>query len=212
MKKLRLLLFGLLLVIPLLLIAAEPLLTMAGTLLVRDDTLAMADAAVVLCGVDYYARLSEAARLYRKGLAPKVVINGNRKSEIERRLEQQGLQWAAPWYEDYIRALVFMGTPRRDIIIISAEDAYDTVSEALQVGKKLREMKFTSLIITTSKFHSRRAAFIWEQTQGDTYHIQMAPAGETPFATNAWWKDGRQVRWLLYEYGSWLYYYWKKLL
>lgn len=212
MKKLhRILLFSLLLIIPLMMTSGKYLLTKTGTFLVRDDTPVRGDAAVVLWGSDYYSRLVEAARLYREGKTPKVVINGNRKSTVEILLEKQGLQ-RVPWYENYVRTLVFLGTPRHDIITISAEEAYDTVSESELVGQQLREMQLSDLIVTTSKFHSRRAGFIWEQTHGDTFSIRMAPADETPFTPSGWWKDGRQIRWVLSEYGAWLYYCWKRLL
>jgi hypothetical protein len=33
-----------------------------------------------------------------------------------------------------------------------------------------------------------------------------------PYDPGGWWKDGRQIRWLMTEYGAWIYYYWKNIL
>jgi hypothetical protein len=41
--------------------------------------------------------------------------------------------------------------------------------------------------------------------------VYSVPAQKDPFNPNEWWKDGRQIRWVLSEYGAWVYYYWKKI-
>ena len=69
----------------------EKILTGIGSFLVVEDIPAKADAAVVLnTGVDIYPRLIEAANLYKQAKAEKVVINGNRKTDIMRSLESSG--------------------------------------------------------------------------------------------------------------------------
>ena len=35
---------------------------------------------------------------------------------------------------------------------------------------------------------------------------------DDPFNPKAWWKEGRQIRWVLSEYGAWFYYYWQALV
>jgi hypothetical protein len=37
--------------------------------------------------------------------------------------------------------------------------------------------------------------------------VFVAPADNDPFNPEAWWKNGRQIRWVLSEYGAWIYYY-----
>jgi len=41
--------------------------------------------------------------------------------------------------------------------------------------------------------------------------VYISPAQDDPFNPQAWWKNGRQIRWVLSEYGAWVYYYWMKL-
>ncbi len=190
----------------LLFLFSKPLLTGIGKYLVRSDPAARAEAVVVLwTGVDYYPRLIEAARLYREGLAGKVVINGNRKTEVLRNLEKKGFKPAVPWHTDFVRILQLLGVPSGDIIPLSAEDVYDTVSEAQVVGTALIHRGFSKILITTSKFHTRRAGHIWERAFPDRLEISMVAAREDPYQPQGWWKKGRQIKWVLSEYGAWLY-------
>ena len=188
------------------------ILTGLGDFLVVDEDPTPSEVVVVLnTDMEYYPRLIQAATLYSQGLVKKVLINGNRKTDALRELEAMGFQPCCPWYEERVRILELLGVPREDVITVSAEDAYDTVSEARAVGRDLMERGFTSVIITTSKSHTRRARHIWEAGSPKPFKITVVAAQTDPYAPNAWWKSGRQARWVLSEYGSWLYFFWKSL-
>ncbi len=191
-------------------LSSSMIMTRLGDFLVLDEEPVPSDAVVVLCsGVEYYPRLIEAAELFRKGFARKVVINGNRKTDVLRSLEEKGFERCCPWYEESLRILSMFGVPKDQVICISAEDAYDTVSEAEIVGREILQKEFTKIIITTSKFHTRRARFIWNKRFGDTLSICSVSAKTDPYNPKGWWKEGRQIRWVLAEYGAWIYYWWK---
>jgi uncharacterized SAM-binding protein YcdF (DUF218 family) len=155
--------------------------------------------------------LVQAAEIYRQGLANKVVFNGNRKTDMLRQLEADGFRRCCPWYADALRIIVMGGVPQKDIIWISAEDAYDTVSEAEAVGRELIRRHLKKIILTTSKSHTRRARFIWRNMYENQLMVGMVAAKSDPYDPNNWWKDGRQVRWVLAEYGAWIYYWWKHI-
>ena len=183
-----------------------------GDMIVVDDKASPADAVVVLnTGLEYYPRLIQAADLYGRGLASHVVINGNRKTDSLRDLERRGFKRCCPWYSDAVGILTMLGVPEAKIIRISNEDAYDTVSEAEVVGRELINRKWTTITITTSKFHSRRAKFIWQKMYGNHLSIFMVSANTDPYDPNNWWTDGRQIRWVLAEYGAWIFYWWKEI-
>jgi uncharacterized SAM-binding protein YcdF (DUF218 family) len=186
----------------------EKILTGIGSFLVVQDIPAKADAAVVLyTGVDVYPRLIEAASLYKQGKAGKIAINGNRKTDILRGLENSGYEPPCKWYAEQISILAHEGVAKDHVIAISAEDAYDTISEAKIVGKILINNGLANVIITTSKFHSRRARHIWSKLYKGKLSIYVASAGNDSFDPGAWWKNGRQIRWVISEYGAWIYYY-----
>ena len=204
--------FLVVLFIALLAVLHEKILTGIGSFLVVRDIPQKADAAVVLhTGVDIYPRLIEAADLYKQVKVEKVVINGNRKNDTLRGLENSGYEPSCKWYAKELGVLIHLGVAKDHIVAISAEDAYDTISEAKFVGEILINSGMTDIIISTSKFHSRRAHHIWNKMYAGKLQIHVAPAMNDPFNPGAWWKNGRQIRWVLSEYGAWFYYYWMKI-
>ncbi len=212
-RRKNLIVFALLLLGLFFLFSSEPILTRLGSFLILDEKPVDSDAVVVLnSGVEYYPRLIEAADLFQKGFVKRIVINGNRKTDTLRSLEEKGFKECCPWYENSLRILSLYGVPRDRVMWISAEDAYDTVSEAEIVGNELVQKGFKSIIVTTSKYHTKRARFIWVKMFGDRLSICAVSAKSDPFDPNGWWKEGRQVRWVLAEYGAWIYYYWKKFI
>jgi len=188
------------------------LLAKIGRFLVVDEAPVRSDAVVVLnTGLEFYPRLIQAAALYREDMAGKVVVNGNRKSDVLRELEKAGFERCCSWYEDRVRILELLGVSRKDVITVSAEDAYDTISEAKAVGKSLINAGISRVIIATSKSHSRRADYIWERIFSNQLEICMVAAKEDPYSPADWWRDGRQIKWVMSEYGAWGYYFWKSV-
>ncbi len=211
MAKHRRLLLLILLGLILLFITRNAWLGAMGHALVEDDPTASADVAVVLAtGVDYPPRLIQAAQLYRQGRVKRVLINGNRKTDVLRELEQQGFVKAAPWYENSLRILELLGVPRQKVWRVSVEDAFDTVSEAQGIVPFLQQTDVNSVIITTSKFHTRRATFVWQKVLDREDGIYASAASSDPFDPDGWWREGRQIRQLLAEYGALFYYMWKR--
>jgi len=184
-----------------------------GRFLVDDRPPRHADAVVVLAtGLEYYPRLIEAARLVSEGYAPRIVINGDRKTPVLRRLEAKGFEPVAPWYENHLRVLELLGVPRERVVTISAEDAYDTVSESRAVAAELPRLGIHHILLVTSRFHTRRAGTIWRDLHGDRLSVTPVAAREDPFDPEGWWHQGRQIRWVLTEYGGWLFYGWQRLI
>jgi len=189
----------------------RPVLVFLGEWVVHDEMPVKSDAVVVLStGIEIYPRLIQAADLYNKGYVDRVVINGNRKTEMLIWLEEKGFQGCCPWYEASLRILALLGVPRERVIAVSAEDVYDTVSEAEAVGSNIIKTGIQSIIISTSKSHTRRAGYIWHHLFQDRLKIRTAAASSDSYSPNGWWKSGRQIRWVLAEYGAWLYYFWKR--
>lgn len=189
------------------------LLTQAGKfLVVTDDPVEQADAVVVLStGIDYLPRLLQAASLLQQNLARLVVINGNRKTEVHRQLERQGYVAPYTWYDGSVSVLVYLGVGREKIVTVNAEDVYDTVSEAYVVGRALEESGIRNIIITSSKFHTRRAIAIWRHLFPESFKLQVVAAAEDPFEVDGWWRHGRQIRQVMAEYGAWFYFWGKRL-
>jgi len=204
----------LILVIALLVWAAPYGFSALGRFLVVDEQPRAADAIVVLStGIEIYPRWIEAARLYLNGYAKLVVINGNRKTEVLRKLEAQGFKTKVPWDMHARSVLQFLGVPDTAIISISAEDAFDTISEAGFVTADLSRYGVKRVLITTSRYHTRRARQIWRDAgKGVLDDISVVAAQDDPFSPQHWWREPRQIRWVMAEYGGWLMYWWRRLM
>ncbi len=212
-KKRKILYLGIIVLLftSLLYLFSGSILTLLGKFLVCDEKPVPNDAIVVLStGMEYYPRLIEAAELYRQRFAKKIVINGNRKTKVLHHLEQLGLEPCCPWYESSFRILELVGVPRKDMLAVSVEDAYDTVSEAKAVGSEIIKAGIKSIIVTTSKSHTRRASYIWKSLYKNRLKIITVAAKSDPFLPEGWWKSGRQIKWVLSEYGAFLYLLWKR--
>jgi uncharacterized SAM-binding protein YcdF (DUF218 family) len=182
-----------------------------GNVLVVNDSQARADVAIVLTtGVDYLPRLLQAAQLYRDKRVQSILINGNRKTDAIRDLEQQGFVSACKWDENSLRILEMYGVPREKIWSVEAEDVFDTVSEAQTIKPFLQKNNINSILITTSKFHTRRARYVWRKVLDREEGIYASAAADDPFDPDAWWKYGRQVKQVMGEYGGLAYYVWKQ--
>ena len=182
-----------------------------GRSLVVDDPSATADVAIVLTtGVDYLPRLLQAAQLYHDKRVKKILINGNRKTDAIRQLEKQGFIPACKWSENSLRILEMYGVPRQQVWAVSAENVFDTVSEAQTIKPFLINNGVSSMIITTSKFHSRRARYVWRKVMGTEEGIYTSAATDDPFDPDSWWQHGRQVKQVMGEYGGMAYYIWKQ--
>ena len=79
------------------------------------------------------------------------------------------------------------------------------------MGNVLLGMGIKSVIITTSKSHTRRAKFIWSKMFEGRLSVCSVSAKTDPYDPGCWWREGRQIRWVLAEYGAWLYYYWNSV-
>jgi uncharacterized SAM-binding protein YcdF (DUF218 family) len=183
-----------------------PALQAAGRFLVVDTPNATADALVVLnTGSEYYPRLLEAAERYRQGQTRKIVLNGNRKTPTLRTIEKKGFRSCCAWDADGIAILHLYGVPRDAVITLSIEDAYDTISEARAVGDSLVAMGIKSVLVVSSKYHSRRAGFIWKNLFQGKLEVFPASSRHDPFDPESWWTRGRQIRWVMAEYGAWFF-------
>ncbi len=191
----------------LLYIFSGKILSFMGNVLVKDQKPVKSEAVIVLStGIEYYPRLIEAARLFKAGYVKKVVINGDRETEILRRLKKKGFKPCCPWYENSIRILSILGVPRKNVLAISVKQAYDTITEAFYLGGILKETGIKDIIITTSKYHTRRAYSIWKSLYSKDLKIRVVAAHYDPFSPKKWWHNGRHIKLVLAEYGGWLYY------
>jgi uncharacterized SAM-binding protein YcdF (DUF218 family) len=166
-----------------LLLAAVVLLLSVGRWLVAEDPLEKANAIVVLSG-RMPLRAMEAAKLYREGYAPKVWLTHS--TEPGATLGAMGISFVG---EDVysVQVLLHQGVPPAAIHMLQPP-IINTADEIAAVSAALEEEKGSTVIIVTSKVHTRRVRILWRRLATRRGHAIVRAASDDPFDPRRWWR------------------------
>lgn len=157
-----------------------------GRWFVREDSLAPADAIIVLSGSMPY-RAEEAAKIFQMGYAHEVWIS--RPESPARELNSMGIHYLGE--EDYNRdVLVHAGVPDTAIHIFP-NAIIDTEQEVDEVTSEMRDQNKSTVIIVTSPQHTRRVRALWQKIAGGNAKLIVRAAFEDPFDADHWWRNTR---------------------
>ena len=186
-----------------------PIIAWAGArLLIVRSELVSADAIVVMSGsATYRERAAWAARLYREGRAPIVILtNDSLKSGWDKKEQRNPY-----FYELAARELQQQGVPEAKIQVVSGI-ALGTYEESLGVRDYASAHQLKRLLIVTSAYHTRRTLWsLRHACEGSGIEIGIdspAPGWQTPAPSRWWW---RRWGWKVVagEYVK-LIYYWMR--
>jgi uncharacterized SAM-binding protein YcdF (DUF218 family) len=190
-------------------LSAWPLLAWgAGQLLIVKSELPAADAIVVLSGSStYLERADWAARLYREGGAPVVILTDDKLVSGWNGAEDRNPYF----YELAAKELEERGVPAERIRVVS-EPALGTYYESLNVREYAISHKLRRLLIVTSAYHSRRALWSMRRAcEGIEMEIGVdgpSPGWQTPSAWT-WWMHRWGWKVVAGEYLKMTYYWWR---
>ena len=170
----------------------------AGRLLVVADPLpTSADAIVVLAG-SVGDRTLEAARLYRLGLAPRVVVTRETLPPGTTALRDAGVE--LPESDALTRmALMGLGVPPSAIVTLRRR-AQSTASEATTIARWVCARGLRQVIVVTSPSHTRRARLVLARALGPDVSLTMRPSTADAFAGARWLHVRRDAKLVLSEY------------
>ena len=159
-----------------------------GEWLVVEDKLAHADVVVVLSG-RLPERAVEAARVYKAGYADQVWISPPVSPVND--LKAMNISYLG---EDFYneKVLIAQGVPPDAIHILERPDA-NTEAEVRQTVEDLRNMDFHSVIMVTSKPHTRRVRTIWRKLAGSEPRMIVHFAPDDPYDGPHWWRHTRDA-------------------
>jgi uncharacterized SAM-binding protein YcdF (DUF218 family) len=141
-------------------VAAAWLFVYGGRYLQHEDALQKADAIFVLAGTRVERPL-EALELYKQGYAPLVVLSPGRPEPSEMLIRERGIRF--PSEAELERdALVQMGLPPAAVLATSGY-VDNTAQEASLLRAMVKARGWHRVIIVTSKYHTRRAAFAFRR-------------------------------------------------
>lgn len=171
----------------------SPLVWAAGQALVLRQAPRRADAIVVFSGngesayinESYQRRARDAARYYKEGYAPLLIIS----SGITQTFAEV----------DIIRALLLsQGVPPQSMHIVTQYPR--TTHENVEiVDAVLKQRGLKSILFITAPYHSRRASMIWSKLDPDV-RVTTVPVVDTPPVNPQWAASVDEIRAISYEY------------
>src|SRR5580700_12137194 len=168
--------------------AAATLFLTVGNWLVVEDPLVHADVIVVLSG-RLPERAVEAARVYKAGYADQVWISPP-TSPVDDLKAMKIAYLGEDFYNE--KVLIAKGVPPDSIRILEHADA-NTEAEVRQVNEDLRALQLHTVIIVTSKPHTRRVRTIWRKLVGADPRMMVHYVQDDPFDGAHWWRHTRDA-------------------
>jgi uncharacterized SAM-binding protein YcdF (DUF218 family) len=159
-----------------------------GRWLVVEDPLTHADVIVVLSG-RLPERAIEAARVYQAGYADQIWISPPISPVAD--LKAMNISYLG---EDFYneKVLIAEGVPADSIRILDRPDT-NTEAEVRQTVEELRKLDFHSVIIVTSKPHTRRVRTIWRKLVGSEPRMMVRFAEDDTYDGAHWWRHTRDA-------------------
>ena len=156
-----------------------------GRWLVVEDPLVKARAIAVLSG-RMPLRAIEAAKLYHEGYAREIWLTHS--SDPGETLQAMGIAYAGEEYYN-TRVLIHEGVSPEaihvlDPPIVNTADEIKVISAALDRERE----KDRSVILVTSKAHTRRVRLLWRKLASKHTHAIARAASDDPFDPRHWWR------------------------
>ncbi len=168
----------------------------AGGWLVVEDPLEKSDAIFVLGGTRMERPL-EAFDLYQEGWAPRVMLFRVVSDYGEAELVKRGFQF--PLESDVQKdALRRLGMPEEAVMVLDEKD--NTRDEALEVRTASLANGWKTIIVVTSKQHTRRARLvISRRLAGTGIKLIVRPSRYDLSDAEHWWRNRATVRFTIFE-------------
>jgi len=175
-----------------------------GYFLIFEQEPQEADVIIVLNGRDAERSLA-AVDLYNQGYAGLIIMAGLVKQpgseefwkRVGNNFEQKNF---------FQKAIEAMGVPSNAFKRIE-NGVTSTYDEAIATRQFLKENGYKSILIVTSKWHSRRAYLTFKSViKDDGIKVGIYPSKYDTFDPNAWWKKETDAELVFYEYVRLIYY------
>jgi uncharacterized SAM-binding protein YcdF (DUF218 family) len=168
-------------------VARHPILRFAAESWIVNEPTAHADAILVLGDDNFYGdRATEAAQLFRQGVAPVVVASGRR------------LRPSAGVSELLEHDLIERGVPKEKVLRFP-QGADNTREEAIALRGLAKERGWNSVVVVTSNYHTRRVRYIFQKVFPSGVQVSVASARDGDFDPEHWWEKRKSVKELLGE-------------
>jgi uncharacterized SAM-binding protein YcdF (DUF218 family) len=164
----------------------------AGQFIYQKDELKPADIIVILAGEET-ERVEYGVKLFKEGWSRKdrIIMAGG------------PVVWKYSWASLMKRHAEDLGVSGNMILL--EEKSRTTEEDARFTKEILLHHGYTSIILVTSPYHSKRAFKIFQTVMGDEIKIITAPVESSWFEFDDWWKRRRDRAVVFSEYSKFLW-------
>ena len=167
-----------------------------GSFLVTNDRLEPSDVLIVLGTHPNGERVDWAAKLYKRGLAAKVIMCGYKAG------------WKTSTAEIMKKQALALGIPEDKIILDYGWNTHGTWDNARNSLKIIADNNFSSAIVVTSNYHTRRSKLAFNKIFRNTnLKILISGCPDSFFRPNQWWENRESAETIFYEYTKLIYYF-----
>jgi len=175
----------------------NPILRLAGSFWVVDETPQVSNVIVILSDDNYGGdRATRASELFRSGMAPRILASG------------RNLRSYASIAELMEHDLKDRRVPANAIIPL-AHRAEDTREEADTVSQAIAAHGWKKVLLVTSNYHTRRARYIFERTLPVGTELRVIAARDMDYDPDNWWHTRMGVKIYFHEAIGYLVAIWE---
>ncbi len=168
-----------------------------GTFLALEDPIQKADAIFVLAGTPM-RRALEGADLYLAGHGSALVLSRESAEGGFVELERRGIA-VADDIERAREAFLDLGIPAASLIVPDRMHS-STAAEAQTLRVIAQERRWRRVIVVSSPYHTRRAAFAFRRELRDTgVEVIMRPTRYETVEPRRWWRHRSDIRSVVQE-------------
>ncbi|MFH1387342.1 MAG: YdcF family protein [bacterium] len=166
----------------------------AGNRLIVADKLGKADVIIVLGGDGNGERVDMGVKLFKQGMAPKLLMSGG------------PLAWKLTFADWMKKQAVELGVKSSEIL--TENKSRSTIEDAEFCLPIVKQHGFRSVILVTSPTHSRRARNTFRKMFGkEGIKVLVQPAYPAEFDPNKWWTRHEDLQPVVWEYVSMVLYF-----
>jgi uncharacterized SAM-binding protein YcdF (DUF218 family) len=163
---------------------------MAGEWLVIEDAL-QPSRVVAVFGGGLPFRTMEAAAMYKHGWAREIWITTSAPEYEDDALKRLGVD-RPPDHTYSIDVAKRLGVPLAAIHLLP-EPVANTYQEIRVIAKHMKDTGGGSVILVTSKYHTRRVKILWRAAAAPGSHGVVRYARDDPFEPRRWWHNTGDV-------------------
>ena len=148
-----------------------------------------------------------AVDLYNEGYANLIVLaRGPKQPGCEEFFKRVGEDWNSKIF--FQRSVEAMGIPKNSFRLIG-DGITSTYEEAKVAREFVRENGYKSILLVTSKWHSKRAYYAFKSVfkKDRDVRITIYPSKYDTFDSETWWRAEKDTELVFREYVRFVYYF-----